>query len=194
MTSRSATSQARHRHVAPLSFFPAGGWPGKRAGRAPMAWRCPPGRSPAPVGAMSPPRTRVLLIADRASIALDLQRALREAGYQIVGPATCVEQARRLLARCAIDCAIVDLDAHVSAAAEVLDRWGTPFVILTSRMDPPEAHAGRPRLHKPFGREDVASAVERAIARHAGDGDDGGGIQYRVEPSTVSWPRVLPQL
>ena len=158
-----------------------------------MAWRSTPGRSPAPVAAMSPPRSRVLLIADRAVIALDLQRALREAGYRIVGPASSVEQAKRLLTRFAIDCAIVDLDglgAEASGAPDLLEQFGIPFVILTGRMDPPAAHAGRPRIHKPFDRDEVAEAIERAIARQADDDRP----PYPVAPPTVTWPRVIPQL
>lgn len=191
MTSGSAASQARYQTGAPLSLFRAGWKSRERGVLAPMAWRSPPGCSPAPVAAMKPPRTRVLLVVDRAMIALDLQRALREAGFQIVGPATSVEQTRRLLTRFAIDCAIVDLDGlDASAEAELLEQSRTPFVILTSRMNPPEMHVGRPRLHEPFDREDVAAAIERAIARHS----DNDGIQYPAAPPIVTWPRIMPQL
>lgn len=189
MTSGSAASQAGYQPGVPLSLFHPAPQPARPA---PMAWRLPPGRAPSPVAAMNPPRTRVLLVADRALIALDLQRALREAGYRIVGPASSVEQARRLVTRFAIDCAIVDLDgldAEASAAADLLQQSGIPFVVLTGRLDPPELLAGRPRLHKPFEKDDVAAAIERAIARHA---DDDDGIQYPLAPPTFTWPRVLP--
>jgi CheY-like chemotaxis protein len=193
MTSGSAASHARPRRELPLSLFQLVRRTGHQAALAPQAWRSPPGRSPTPVAAMSPPRTRVLVVARRAVIALDLQRALREAGYRIVGPACSPDEARRLLTRFAIDCAVVDLDsfdAPASAAVDLLEQRNIPFVILTSRLDPPPAHAGRPRLHKPFERDQVTDAIERAIARQRDD----DGIQYPVAPPNVTWPRIMPQL
>jgi CheY-like chemotaxis protein len=187
----SAASLPRHERGAPLSLFQ----PVQQHGQpAPMAWRSPPGRVPCPAAAMGPPRTRVLLLANQALIAFELQRALREAGYRIVGPASSAEQARRLLARCSIDCAIVDfdnLDARaVSESAELLERWSIPFVVLTGRTELPAPQAGRPHLQKPFDPEDVVAAVERAIAAQLDD----GGIQYPVAPPALSWPRIMPQL
>ena len=107
-------------------------------------------------------RRRVLVIADRARVALEVQQALATAGYRTVGPATSTDEARHLLSRFAIDCAIVDLDARCSAATDLLEQQGTPFVILTSRMDPPPTQANRPRLHTPVECGDVVAAVERA--------------------------------
>lgn len=149
-----------------------------------------PRRSPAAASTPVRRRTRVLVIADRARIALEVQRALAAAGYRTVGPATSTEEARRLLSRFAIDCAIVDLDAGGAAATDLLERQGTPFVILTSRMDPPPEHASRPRLHVPADCDDVMATVERAMGASPGSDE----VRYRIEPLSMSWPRVFPQL
>jgi DNA-binding NtrC family response regulator len=155
-----------------------------------LAWPSPPGAAPTQIAAKSPPGNRVLVVSDRARIALDLQRSLREAGYRVVGPATCDDETSRLLGRFAIDCAIVDLDGKDVPDTALLDRCGVPFVILTSRMDPPEQHFGRPRLHAPFTTDDVAEAIERAIAQRK----QGGVAQYPVAPPSSVWPRIFPQL
>jgi len=189
MTLGSAASQTRPERVAPLSLFP----PDVQSWQpTPMAWRAPPGRSAAPVAAMGPPRTRVLLMADSALIALDLQRALREAGYRIVGPASSPGQAKRLLTHFSIDCAIIDLDGldgdTASAAIDLLEQWSIPLVISTGRTEPHAAPAHRPLLRKPFAREDVVTAVEQAIAEQRG-----GGVPHPAAPP-AHWPRLMPQL
>lgn len=186
MTTGSAASQHRPDRQVRHSPFPLSGRQIDRHARQ----RHLPYRSTATTSTPGWRRTRVLVIADRASVALELQRALAAAGYRTVGPATSRAEAKRLLSRFAVDCAIVDPDAGCADSTELVERLGTPFVILTSRMDPPPAYVSRPRLHAPVEREDVVAAIERAIVA-APPSDE---IQYRIAPPSVSWPRVFPQL
>jgi DNA-binding NtrC family response regulator len=155
----------------------------------------PPRRLPARL-ADDPPLGRILVIEESAVVALDLQRILREAGYRVVGPAPSVTDAERLIARGPIDCAVLDLDLKgdkAFALADHLDLCGIPIVFATG--DPhrnlPEERAHRTFIAKPYVKEQVLEAVERAISgRAAGH----GGIWYPMAPQTISWPRVFPQL
>jgi CheY-like chemotaxis protein len=114
----------------------------------------------------------------------------------VVGPAPSVSDAERLVARGPIDCAVLDMELKgdkAFAVADHLDLCGIPIVFATSdpRRDLPEEHASRPLITKPYGKEQVLEAVERAISgRAAGD----SAIWYPMAPPTVSWPRVFPQL
>ncbi|MGZ5913191.1 MAG: response regulator [Reyranella sp.] len=153
----------------------------------------PPRRLPARL-ADDPPLGRILVIEDNAVVALDLQHILRGAGYRVVGPAPSVPDAERLVARGPIDCAVLDMDfKDVFAVADHLDLCGIPIVFATSdpREDLPQEHARRPVVTRPYDKEQVLQAVERAISRRV-EGDS--EIWYPMAPRTISWPRVFPQL
>jgi CheY-like chemotaxis protein len=171
----------------------------RRTGRLPAAPRIAtasaPGRQvPRTALADDPPRGRILVVADQAPLALDMQRVLRDAGYRIVGPAVSAAEAERLAGRRAIDGAVVDLQLEdsASAVADRLAESGIPFVWLT---DPllgaiPRAHAFAPGLTKPFKGEELIEALERAMS----SGRSCTESFYPVPPPQEAWPRVFPQL
>jgi CheY-like chemotaxis protein len=141
-----------------------------------------------------PPRGRILVVTDQAPLALDVQRALRGAGYRVVGPAASTNEAERLTNRCPIDGAVVDLQLLGSAAAVVASRLahcGIPFVWLTDvLLDAiPRAHAFAPAVMKPFKGEDLIEALERALSL----GHRSTENFYPVPPPQEVWPRVFPQ-
>jgi hypothetical protein len=150
----------------------------------------PPWRPALALAASEPPRGRVLLVEPQAIVGLDLQRALREAGWRVIGPAATPADVRGLVARGRLDGAVVDLDDLGEAATEVaglLDEAGIPFVFLAaSRERIPATYRGRPALAKPFGTSEVLAALDRIVVK-----DD---IVYPVATAPVSWPRVFPQL
>jgi CheY-like chemotaxis protein len=114
----------------------------------------------------------------------------------VVGPAPSVSDAERLIARGSIDCAVLDMELKgdkALAVADHLDLCGIPIVFATGepRRDLPGEHACRPLITKPYVKEQVLEAIERAISgRAVGDSE----IWYPTAPQTISWPRVFPQL
>jgi CheY-like chemotaxis protein len=181
---------------APLAFFHDFPPQGSPSELRPQSRGVPPGRSPAALAPDDLPCGRILLVADQAVFALDLQRMLRDAGYRVVGPACSVVEARQLIERGAIDCAILDINRDgrtAFAVGDLLATSGVPFLLLTD--GPPEALpdrlAGRPVVEKPYTRADLLAAIRQALASR--DSDD-GEIRYPIAPATVSWPRVMPQL
>lgn len=141
------------------------------------------------LAASEPPRGRILLVEGRALVGLDLQRALREAGWRMVGPATSASEVRTQMTRGRVDGAVVDLDGVNESAdiPDLLDEAGVPFVLLAASRDRiPVRHRGRPAIGKPYVSSEVLVVLDRIVVE-----DD---IAYPVASSPVSWPRVFPQL
>ena len=197
MTIGSAASRPGPEPAAPLPTLRAV----RRTGRGPAMPRTvfagtPPRHVPRTAEADEPPRGRVLVVEDEALPALDVQRALRQAGYRAVGPAASVEEAQRLIARGSIDAAVIDaqLDRGAAAAvAEVLVQAEIPFVWLAdpTAVSIPPAFAAAPAVEKPVRVDDLIRALEEALS--AGRGSTRAG-PYPVPPPQSVWPRVFPPL
>jgi DNA-binding NtrC family response regulator len=79
-------------------------------------------------------RSNILIVEDQAIIALDLESAVEEANGQVIGPASTVREALKLLHTNEVDAAILDAnlpDGDVTPVAEELIAAGTPFLINT---------------------------------------------------------------
>ena len=113
-------------------------------------------------------RRRVLVAEDEALIAMEVEAALRRAGWEVVGPVARAEEAARLAAgERPLDAAVLDVglgDATVFAAADALAARGVPLVFLTGYGPGilPERLRGRPVLRKPFPAERLPEALEAA--------------------------------
>ena len=155
---------------------------------------------PRTLGAAEPPRGRILVDEDQASVALHLQRTLREAGYRVVGPATSLPAVDALLTRSKVDAAIVDADAGRLAfvMADRLAEAGAPVLFLTARSNPlPDRFVGAPILEKPFSRPRLLEALSNVMAAPSVMAASVMGedeLPYAISPPPMSWPRVLPQL
>lgn len=150
------------------------------------------GLSPATLTATDPPRGRILVVEPQPAIALDLQRMLGDAGYRVVGPVGTAAEARQLIDRAPVDCALLDLDSHAVSAIGELSERGIPIVALASAsvQDLPEVLRDRPLVRKPCRRDELLEAIERALAGSS----DSGQVAYRLSPPPIPWPRVMPQL
>jgi CheY-like chemotaxis protein len=162
-----------------------------------MRTSCAPQRQfPRIALADDPPRGRILVVADKAPLALDLQRILRDAGYRTIGPAASAEEAERLTGRRQIDGAVVDLQLEGGVAAVVADRLahsGIPVVWLTDPLLAaiPRTPAFAPAVTKPIQGEDLIQALERTLSSGPRSSADDF---YPVPPPQEVWPRVFPQL
>jgi len=156
----------------------------------PVAQGAPPRQPVLAVAASEPPRGRILLVEGEAIASLDLQRALRQAGWRAVGPATDLSEVRALTERGRLDGAVVDLDGlgdEVADIIDLLDEAGVPVLLLaTDRERIPLRHRRRTAIRKPCGADQVLAALDRITATDE--------IIYPVATAPLPWPRVLPQL
>src|SRR4051812_44345412 len=112
---------------------------------------------------------RVLVVEDDALIALDIANQLRDAGLEIVGPATSVAKALKLVAGTGCDIALLDVNLGSENAGPValeLRARGTPFVVLSgysSEQHPSEFH-GAPLLSKPIRPTDLVALLFRYMS------------------------------
>ena len=122
-----------------------------------------------------PPRGRVLIVEDEIPVALDLQKALRDAGYRIVGPAGSQSEVERLVRRGLLDAAVIDADS----------RAAMPFAFIVGEgTELPREHALRPQLTRPVSPRALVDTVEQMIE----------GNPAAMPVSAPRWPRQFPQL
>ncbi|MEK0084517.1 response regulator [Benzoatithermus flavus] len=115
----------------------------------------------------SPARRRVLIVEDEALIALDMEATLRQQGYEIVGLATSVREAIRLLDEMRPDAAVLDINLgqeKVFVLADALAERDVPFVFVTG-YEPeilPPRHRHRPTAVKPCRGRLLVELLTRA--------------------------------
>jgi DNA-binding response OmpR family regulator len=77
---------------------------------------------------------RVLVVEDDFLIAIDISQQLAGAGFEVVGPATSVAKALKLLAERGCDIAVLNVnlgDETSEPIARKLQSAGKPFVVLS---------------------------------------------------------------
>jgi DNA-binding response OmpR family regulator len=82
----------------------------------------------------------VLVVEDEFFIAIELESVLTRSGFDVLGPASSVDQALDLLKSQRPDAAVLDVTLggeKVTPVAVLLKQWGVPFV-LASASDPAE--------------------------------------------------------
>lgn len=118
--------------------------------------------------------TRVVIAEDEALIRLDLKECLVEEGYEVVGEAGDGAEALDLIRDLKPDVAILDVMMPnvdgLSAAREIVGDRLAAVVILTAYSQRELVEQARDAgamsyLLKPFKREDLAPAIEIAVAR-----------------------------
>ena len=117
---------------------------------------------------------RILLVEDMWLAALELEKLLRRAGIETVGPAARLQEALALAERERLDGAVLDINVDgkmVFPVAEVLRRRSIPFVFLTGYGDgaalPREFRSER-RLIKPVRLEELKVALADGLTRAPG--------------------------
>jgi len=115
---------------------------------------------------------RVLVVEDSFLIAWSLRRMLSDFGCRVVGPASTVEDAIRLINECGCDAGILDINlgsmTSGPVAAALMDK-GCPFVFVTGYSSPAQLENKYNlfrRLHKPVSE----SALRAAIMEDLGGG------------------------
>lgn len=112
---------------------------------------------------------RILLVEDEALIAIEIAQILKDAGFEVVGPATSVLQALALMKRRPCDAAVLDVNLGGETAepiAELLLEGGTPFLTVSSygMAQRPAAFAAAPHLDKPLRAEELIRKLSHCLA------------------------------
>ena len=105
---------------------------------------------------------RVLVVEDEPLIAFDVADHLREAGFEVVGPAASVSAALKLLESQGCDLAVLDVNLGRETAAPIADVLATkslPFVALSGY-----SNDQLPEIFQKRSDADEASRFEKARA------------------------------
>ena len=111
---------------------------------------------------------RVLVVEDQAPIALQLEDMLVESKCEVVGPASRVGQALRLLSENTVDTAVLDLNIAgelVYPVADALEARGLPYIFATgySPDDVASRYSHHRVLQKPFSRRIFLKAIRETV-------------------------------
>ncbi len=111
-------------------------------------------------------KRHVLLVEDETLVAMELEEALRSNGWEVLGPASTLDEAHAMVAEgIAMDAAVVDINLQgrwVHSLAEELKRRNVPFVVMTGYevIDPEGRFEGVPVLTKPTTSREVCEALD----------------------------------
>lgn len=112
---------------------------------------------------------RILVVEDEPLVSMLLEDGLLDAGAQVVGPASTIDEALRLVERLeadgGIDAAVLDINIdgkHVSPVADRLAGLGVPFLFATGYGAGCDMgrHEAAPKLEKPFDTEGLIALIE----------------------------------
>ena len=112
---------------------------------------------------------RVLIVEDAVLLALELEAGLEEAGAVVVGAASDLEEAERMLGL-SFDVAVLDANLNgksVIPVARTLAARGTPFIFATGYDEAGVAPDGfsAPVVRKPYNVRQIAAALVVALGR-----------------------------
>jgi DNA-binding NarL/FixJ family response regulator len=114
---------------------------------------------------------RVLIVEDEMLLAMDLEDMLLDAGYEVVGQASHMQQAITLAEQNdgAIDVAIMDINLArgtngVETAAALRERWNIPSLFVSGNLDKRTREAALPLsplgfVGKPYSEREVLTSL-----------------------------------
>lgn len=114
---------------------------------------------------------RVLIVEDEMLLAMDLEDMLLDAGYEVVGQASHMQQAITLAEQIdgAIDVAIMDINLArgtngVETAAALRERWNIPSLFVSGNLDERTREAALPLsplgfVGKPYSEREVLTSL-----------------------------------
>ncbi|MGH7012185.1 MAG: response regulator, partial [Caulobacteraceae bacterium] len=113
---------------------------------------------------------RILVIEDEPLVAIEIEQELKARDFVVVGPASHIESARRLIAEGRFDAALLDANLggeRVDDLAAALTRSGRPFAFLSGygREALPAAFREAELLSKPFDPERLLATVHGLLSR-----------------------------
>lgn len=116
-----------------------------------------------------PQTRRILVVEDSALVVMDIEGAIANLGWDVVGPAYRLADAIRLAGDAQIDAALVDVNLNGEMswdAAAILQDRNIPFIFTTGYDGAtvlPDRFAGQTVVSKPFSDDDIASALRAVL-------------------------------
>ena len=113
-------------------------------------------------------RPRALVIEDEGIVLLELEFALRDLGYDVVGCANNIKTGEAMASHAQCDVAVIDFNLggqESTPIADSLHARGIPFVFVTGYTNStlPDRHAHLPLVSKPYSLEQLDSALRCAL-------------------------------
>ena len=132
----------------------------------------------------------VLVVEDDALIALEVAEILRDAGFEVLGPASSVAQSLALLSGGACDAAVLDINLGSETAepiAELLTDAGIPFLTLSSYglAQRPATFAGAPHLDKPVRSDSLIRKLRECLEADVSSGRSGPALISSSGPTRM---------
>ncbi|MDF2763812.1 MAG: histidine kinase [Rhodospirillales bacterium] len=123
----------------------------------------------APKPLPGPDRRRILVVEDSALIAIEIEEAVRELGYEVLGPVARLSSAMEIAETQPVDGALLDINLdgiQVFPLADLLRERGVPFVFATGydrRTVLPPRFGSVPTLAKPFSPSELARLLTATL-------------------------------
>jgi len=113
-------------------------------------------------------KPRILVVEDEALLAIEIARALENAGFDVLGPAMDAPSALTLLSAHGCDAAVLDINLRDETSETValeLTARGTPFLTVSSTLPEqrPPAFLTAPALGKPVAPKVVVAAIRKLV-------------------------------
>lgn len=114
-------------------------------------------------------RNRILIIEDEFLVALDIEDALKAAGYEVTGIAGTVEAALLAISAGGIDAALLDGNLNGRSVGDIaasLSDQSIPFLFVSGygRETLPAGFDQVPLVAKPFDPSSLANELNRLLA------------------------------
>ena len=116
----------------------------------------------------APTPKRVLVVEDEPVIAMTIEDMLVDLGYEVVGPASSLDQAQALAETERLDAAVLDININGGRSyivADELRRRRIPFVYATGYGEEgiENGGGGIPILQKPYRQDQVETVLCRLL-------------------------------
>lgn len=112
----------------------------------------------------------ILIVEDEPILAIDLRYIFQDHGYDVLGPATSVDMALRLLNSARPDVAVLDVNFRGQTVAPVAERLRSlqiPFFLSSAyeaaQLQAIEVLADVENVRKPFEESRLLAAARRAL-------------------------------
>ena len=158
-----------------LAAVPSSGSAAAAAARSGIVAPARPG-PPRAVGPASPsngkPGLRVLIVEDELLVSMYIEQTVRDLGYEVIGSAGTLADAKRLFEAATFDVAILDVRLRqgelIYPAIDILRDRRIPFVFITGYgADGVERQFGQhPVLKKPFSQRELQRCLENVVEVH----------------------------
>jgi CheY-like chemotaxis protein len=119
---------------------------------------------------------RIVIVEDEGIVVMALKERLRSLGYQVAAVADSGHEAIQKVDDTRPDLVLMDIRLQgkidgIQAAAEIRARFGTPVVYLSALTDDDTVEQAMAAstygyIRKPYGHDELRTAIERALATH----------------------------